>query len=345
MTPPAASPSPSDVSVLRLSGPSDLVATVPYLLGFTPERSLVVVALRQGCRPGDAVSVVATVRLDLDDDVESVLNYYVPQVRGHGADRLVALAYPGDDGTDPLGSLAEVVEIAGHHEVDVLDTLLVRSEPTGWRWWSATCEDPCCCPAEGHHVDAYAPAVAEAVGAGLVALPSRADVEREITPDPERVRSVQAALRRLTPPAAEDRRTWQETELRWATALMHRPRLPLSARRAARLLVAISDSQVRDCLLPMPEQSSALATACWADLTRCAPSSHRAAPASLLAAAHLAEGGGVRATVAVAAALDADPTYLLAGLLQDALTHAVPPPVISQTLAKAAAQSRQVLSM
>jgi len=341
MTSPAALPSPS---VLRLSGPSDLVATVPYLLGFVPEHSLVVVAMRPGSRAGSAGSVVATMRVDLDDDAAAVLHCFLPEVRQHGADRLVALIYPeGAPGPIQARLLPDIVEIAGEHRVDLLDALLVYQVPSGWQWWSATCEDPRCCPPHGHHVDAHAVAVAEAVGAGLVALPCREDVERELTPDPERVRSVQAALRRLTPPDVPPDRAWQLSELRWASALVRRPRLPLSARRAARLLVAISDKQVRDCLLTAPAGSSATAAACWADLTRCAPPSRRAPAAVLLAAAHLAEGGGVRATVAVAVALAADPGYLLATLVQEALAHAVPPPVITQTLAEAAATSREAL--
>jgi len=49
-----------DASVLRVRNPGDLIEAIPYLLGFHPRDSLVVVGLA-----GTRVSVTA--RIDLDD--------------------------------------------------------------------------------------------------------------------------------------------------------------------------------------------------------------------------------------------------------------------------------------
>src|SRR4051794_41800677 len=52
---------PSDVPVLRLSSSDDVLAAVPYLLGFHPERSLVVLGLA-----GPKGRLGVTMRMDLD---------------------------------------------------------------------------------------------------------------------------------------------------------------------------------------------------------------------------------------------------------------------------------------
>ena len=47
-------------SSVRITGPASLIAAVPYLLGFEPNESLVLVGLRDG-------QVTVTARVDLDE--------------------------------------------------------------------------------------------------------------------------------------------------------------------------------------------------------------------------------------------------------------------------------------
>lgn len=52
-------PSP-DSDTLSVRGPADLIGAVPYLLGFAPEQSLVLVAMKD-------TALIVTVRIDLAD--------------------------------------------------------------------------------------------------------------------------------------------------------------------------------------------------------------------------------------------------------------------------------------
>jgi|GEM_PF-1793423 len=63
----ASDPSQAPAPSLRLSGPGDLLAAVPYLLGFVPRRSLVVVAIGRDRR----VALVARVDLVAGEDLEA----------------------------------------------------------------------------------------------------------------------------------------------------------------------------------------------------------------------------------------------------------------------------------
>jgi hypothetical protein len=334
--PPAALPS------LRLSGPSDLVAAVPHLLGFAPQLSLVVVALRRP--PRAAPRIEATLRVDLTDDPVAQVEPFLHSVRDQGAHDVVVLAYPGvggepwswDELVDDLRGVAEAADL------EVADVLRVETRRGGWRYWSLQCRNPQCCPAEGRHVSADAPVVAEAVGRGLVALASRGDVEAELQTDVCRMLDVTAALRGRRVGRTD---AWRRRELAWADALLTGELgPPVAPRDAARLLTALRDVRVRDALLVTPGATADRSQQVWADLARAAPSRLRAAPATLLAASHLATGGGVRATVALEVALRADPGYTLAGLLHRAVVAAVPPRELVRLLVAAAEVERGLRS-
>ena len=343
--PAAASPPPHlDPPALRLTGPADLVATVPHLISFVPQESLVVLALSPTGRPGRG-GVLATVRVDLAGDPVGQVVPFLAQVRRNGAAQLLALLYPrADAAAGPLDALVDdLSEAAADERIELLDALRVEPEPEGWRWWSYLCHEPRCCPPEGQHVDAVVVPVAEAVGHGLVALPSRSAVEAELVPDLARVRAVRDAVRRLPPPPHRDDTRRCREELAVADAILAGRPGQLQAGAAARLLRALGCLRLRDALLDTSAHDAAAVRQVWLDLTRCAPVPERAAPATLLAAGHLADGGGVRATVALAAALEADPTYRLAGLLEECLSRAVPPQESLAVLVEAAAVERAAI--
>lgn len=52
---------------IQIDGPANLLATVPYLLGFNPEKSLVIVAVK-----GQHDQVVVSMTLDLPEKIEDL---------------------------------------------------------------------------------------------------------------------------------------------------------------------------------------------------------------------------------------------------------------------------------
>lgn len=171
---------------LSVRSPADMVAAVPYLLGFHPADSVVVVAVRgrrvvfaargdlpaPGADPGPAARHLAQVVAQQDADAATVVGYG-PAARVTGV----------------VDAIGDALTAAG---LVVLDALRV----TEGRWFSYLCVEPSCCPPEGTPYDPAASQVsAAAVFAGQVALPDRAALAAQVSPLDGPVR---LAMRRAT---------------------------------------------------------------------------------------------------------------------------------------------------
>ncbi|GAA3747043.1 DUF4192 domain-containing protein [Micromonospora maritima] len=156
---------------LSVRSPGDLVAAVPYLLGFHPADSVVVVAVR-GRR------VVFAARGDLPEagaDPAPAARHLAEVVARQDADAATVVGYgPAARVTGTVDAVGDALDSAG---LIVLDALRV----TDGRWWSYLCAEPACCPADGTPYDPVANQVsAAAVFAGQVALPDRAALAAQV---------------------------------------------------------------------------------------------------------------------------------------------------------------------
>ncbi|MFI2365283.1 DUF4192 domain-containing protein [Promicromonospora sp. NPDC019610] len=146
--------------VVRVAGPEDLLAYVPYRLGFEPVESAVVVSLSG---PRQRVGLVA--RVDLADlrlrrpgdpdgpDGAATARWLADHVVADGADRAVVVLYTATDVTAPSGAARRAADLLRAR----LDRRLPGTEvwlvtPTGFR--ALDCTDPMCCPAQGRPLSA-----------------------------------------------------------------------------------------------------------------------------------------------------------------------------------------------
>ncbi len=171
---------------LSVRSPADMVAAVPYLLGFHPADSVVVVAVR-GRR------VVFAARGDLPapgTDPGPAARHLAHVVARQDADAATVVGYgPAARVTGVVDAIGDALTATG---VVVLDALRV----TEGRWFSYLCAEPSCCPPEGTPYDPAASQVsAAAVFAGQVALPDRAALAAQVSPLDGPVR---LAMRRAT---------------------------------------------------------------------------------------------------------------------------------------------------
>ncbi|MEU4362115.1 DUF4192 domain-containing protein [Promicromonospora sp. NPDC023987] len=144
-----------NATVVRVAGPEDLLAYIPYRLGFEPAESVVAVSLTG---PRQRVGLVA--RVDLDDlrlrqpdepdgpDGAATARWLADHVVADGADRAVVVLYTATDPTAPSGAARRAVDLLRAR----LERRLPGTEawvvtPTGFR--ALDCSDPMCCPAEG----------------------------------------------------------------------------------------------------------------------------------------------------------------------------------------------------
>ncbi|SDO80243.1 protein of unknown function [Pedococcus dokdonensis] len=170
---------------ISLRSPGDVVAVLPYQLGYHPQDSLVMVALRDR-------SVLLVARLDLPpaDEVEQAAGVLLAPLPHEDPDAVLLVAYETHDGQSRLVLDATRDRLVGAG-FQVLDRVVVR----GGRWFAVDCEARCC-PSDGLPVPAPAdtPGISEFVGLGVSPLPTRAMLTELVSADPERTPAVADAL-------------------------------------------------------------------------------------------------------------------------------------------------------
>ena len=313
----------------RISGPAELLAAVPYLIGFHPKESLVLVGLREG-------RVVVTARLDLADaESHGALEHVVGSMARGGAGSVIAVAYPARrGGADWSGLTRRLTLISGEVGCSLADALLVHEG----RWWSLVCDGECC-PAEGRPLPSgTSPFEALATYEGMVVLPDRAAVEQLFVPRSDAERA------RLEPLIAEEQRAAVRAVLRGEHQRRERSvkRALFAAARAsvaprwqppgepelARFGVALVAVAFRDATWLAVDGGRLDGRPLWLELARRMPSPHELAPLLLFGWSAWRAGDAAVAGMAADRALAVDPQYTAADLLLAAVTSGINPHVM-----------------
>jgi hypothetical protein len=311
--------SPDDpVTKVTLNQPQELIAYVPYLLGYHPQDSVVAVMARRK-RVKFAVRIAMSdldVAPDLWEEVAASINGIRP-------DGVCLIAYAPDT------IVPKLFDMAAASPVKVFSLLRVEDG----RWWCIGCAEPGCASQglplrDQPHI--LAPLIAEG---GVAPVQSRADLAACLAPAPATVlEAVAAAITRETSV------TTSRADAYAHIVAAHRTRregpVRLTEDEAARLLYYLRDSLVRDACTPWSDDA---AWWLWTDLIPFAPATHIPLVATLLAMCAYQQGRGTMAQLAVDYALSIDPTYQLADLLAMCLHRQVPPTTIN-TLAREGAR-------
>ena len=191
------------MNTIRLGSAAELLATLPYQLGYHPRDSMVVVELK-------ARRLGLVERIDLPPPAhaaEAAALLVEPMVR-HGATAVILIGY--ETQVDAAGPLVDEVRWAlARDGIAVVDTLLVRDG----RYYSLDC-DAGCCPVEGAPLPdpSRVSAVADLVAQGRGVLPGRESVVELVAATPPLSERVDAAI------AALDRGPASGTQVRHAGA-------------------------------------------------------------------------------------------------------------------------------
>ena len=304
-----------DLNVLPVRSPADLLALLPYLIGYVPVDSLVAVGLEQGqiifagridlpTDPADSDEGAGRYQAAARESAATLAATVVPQ----NPTSVVLVGYGTREQVTPMLEVAAAVYTAAGVPVG----LALRV--TDGRFFHDHCTN---CPPEGTAFDpTSSPAAAHAVYAGRVALPNRAAYAARLAPidGPERDAMTQAttrAARRLA--QLLDRTTANPATLHEVGEAAIRDalhRYQQSGRLldddAAFLTVLLRHIPVRDQPWSITD-ASAHHIALGSDLTRRARPDLVPAPASLLAFAAWRAGEGTLATLALNRALQARP--------------------------------------
>ncbi|MGI9123425.1 MAG: DUF4192 domain-containing protein, partial [Mycobacterium sp.] len=296
----------------RFTKPGALIAGLPAVLGFVPEKSLVLVSLEQG-RMG------AVMRADLATDLSDNIGRLAELAATSGADSVVAVIVDADGALCPMciddhRRLCEALESAlSEHEIGLYAAHVVDRVEAGGSWH---CVDGC--GAGGAVEDPTAsPLTAAAVLDGRRLYHRRADLQAVVSiADPVRTDALAEPIRVR---AAERQARWEadpngcgrrDVEAAMAVAARlgegHEP----DDDEMARLACALTDVAVRDTLYALAVGAdSGAAESLWAILARALPEPWRMEALVLLAFSAYARGDGPLAGLALEAALRSDPNH------------------------------------
>ncbi|NJP66378.1 DUF4192 domain-containing protein [Streptomyces spiramenti] len=353
-----------DDSRVTLRGPGELADALPYLLGYYPDDSIVLVALhgprhRVGGRVRTALPQSPAAWDDTVREMVSCLSEGSAARTGPPGAMVVYLCQdPGKDETptqvmERLRPLAQVVRTTcGARDVPVLEALCV----SGGRYFSYCCPEGSCCPPDGFPLrEERTPTIAAAAAyAGVHVQGSLRDLERRVRPlgEPVAGRQLHAfdvTARALVPrmlargDAAEAVRA--ET-LNAAERVLTRYRRGglvggdpgaadsrddslLTSHEAAALVLGLQDRVTRDRAARWMEGDRGREAArLWRALARrCvgAFEGHAPAPLTLAGWTTWSLGEEAAARVAIGRALELDPDYTFARLLHHAVNDGMDP--------------------
>lgn len=321
----AMTPHPPDFHLTR---PGALIAALPAILGFVPEKSLVLVSL-EGGRMG------AVLRVDLSADLLGNIGHLAEVAAGSGAQRVVAVIVDADGALCPMCNddhrrLCEALTDAlSRHDVGVYAAHVVDRVEAGGTWH---CVDDC--GARGAVEDPGAsPLAAAAVLDGRRLYARRSDLQAVVAVADE----VRTAALADHIPEFEARRDidWRQDPdgcgRRDVEAVLDAAERvceggELDDGEIAMLACGLTDVAVRDTLYALAVGALAgQAENLWAVLSRTLPDPWRVEALVLLAFSAYARGDGPLAGLSLEAALRSDPEHRMAGMLDTALQSGMRP--------------------
>jgi hypothetical protein len=305
-----------DAPGMIITQPDHVILAIPYLLGFAPRNSMVLVWIRDG-------SIVLTQRYDLG---ESVSHEVLQQAADHvGATGVVVSAFVEDEPSENHRQrVRDLVSGLSH----VIDAIVVHKD----RWISALCRESCC-PAEGRIIDDSAAdeIAVHFIHDGVRVQPSRQSLSEEISPNAAMVKAVEEFL------AAHDNSRIDVANPGDAIEAIHdmwrlhvrQEVTTASIQDCIAHISALKDDRVRDGLLwhlsqfP-PSELRSLGDYLNHVLQGC-PETDIPPLATLSAITRWLAGDGARAWVNLDRVLSVDPDYALANLASTALSTGLPP--------------------
>ena len=307
-----------------LTSANDLITAIPFLIGFHPTDSIVLISVKD-----DAIGLA--MRIDLPTQLESdqidLLAHHFLQEESEAALLVAYMPESRDDGDSVLISLGAGLIRNG---VEIQESIVVQSG----RYRSIICRDLTCCPSTGKVMPEIEKSeiAAEHVVAGIpMPYDDISQLIETLSADPLALTLSWAsdvstyAFEEGDPTVIELRRDGVET----MDLLLDEYRMGYGATNrllVARMIGRMNDLQVRDYALGAhTEDTYDLYFTMWRELLRFAPPGYVAPIACIVAAMAYEGGDGALAQRALDRALEDDEQYPLAALLRRVFNAGWPP--------------------
>jgi hypothetical protein len=316
-----------------LTSAHDLITAVPFLIGFHPTNSLVMISVRDN-------SIGMAMRIDIPaslatDEIDLLAHHFLRDK----AEQALLLAYMPDERSD--GDLLLISLAAGllRNGVETKESIVISNG----RYRSIICRDPECCSPAGTTMPAIENSrfAAEHVVAGIpMPFADISELVGSIAADEKSLSRSwfhEVDLYRIDEDAPEIsvlRRDGVEV----MELLLDEFRIgrgPTDRTMVARLIGRMSDVQVRDYALGIhTEDSFDLYFIMWRELLKMAPAGFVAPIACIVGAMAYEGGDGALAHKALDRAVADDPDYPLAALLRRVFNAGWPPESFTQMRAE-----------
>ena len=312
----------------ELTSPHDLLAAVPFMVGYHPKDSLVVMALRDA-----KVSMAMRVDFPDSESIASVSATVAGHLARELADEAIIVGYLPIDVTesDPLEIVRSIIALQG---ISVKECIVVR----GGRFRSNLCADLECCPPEGNLIPEILDSrvTAEQVAAGnplpyldldemkrsISALP----IDKELVRLIQGIEEIDYAGDDVTAHQREGANAINEMAIAFSKEQKIEDKSDV-----ALVLVRLLDLQVRDYAMGMTtEETSDQLWDMWRYLLRLAPQGYVAPVAVIFATMSYERGDGALAQRALDRAMEDAPGYQMAKLLRRTFAAGWPPSAFTQ---------------
>ena len=311
-----------------LTSPHDLLAAVPFMVGYHPKDSLVAMALRDD-------KVVMAMRVDFPEpDLILATSETIAMhlIREQASEAIVVGYLPAN--TLETDSLAIVREVIARHDIIVKECIAVRGD----RFRSNLCQDIGCCPPEGNPIPLLTDSrvTAEQVAAGNP-LPylDLDEMKRSIAAQP-----ADKELNKLIKKIADIDYDSDEVTLLQRQGVNAIIELAMEFKGAgfsgnkaliALVLARLLDLQVRDYAMGMStEESCEQLWDMWRWLLRIAPRGYVAPVAVIFAIMSYERGDGALAQRALDRAFEDSAKYQMAKLLRRTFAAGWPPSAFTE---------------
>ena len=309
--------------------PHDLLAAVPFLIGYHPTNSLVLISIKS-----DVLEMAMRIDFPINPP-EGTYQLLASHLKRDFADGAMIVAYEpsgNSSGEEVLQNAADAVSQLG---IPIRELMLVRNR----RWRSLLCHDLDCCPIDGQPIEDFESSriAAEQVANGKILPYSDSEGLSDSISATQLSKDInwnaQVIGFRIDPEDNElnaKQRDGAESVMLLADFYIQ-DGFCKDYDLIARVLGRLSDIQVRDYALGCQDEKTMDAYwAMWRDLLRIAPPKFIAPVASLFAAIAYENGEGALAHRALDRAIEDQPEYSLSRLLRRVFSSGWPPSGFAQ---------------
>lgn len=310
--------------------PADLVSAIPFLVGYHPTNSLVVISVKD-----DGLEMAMRIDFPNEGAPKAVFETLANHLKTNEAESALAVGYVNSDNTNADEIMHEVRDAISALDIEVRELMVIKNN----RYRSLLCVDETCCPPEGNEMPDFESAriTAEQVANGKV-LPFAsneglvASLDRYESADDKTFRDlVNSKLENNQVNKGEFTNEFQRAG---AEALEQMKLLTAFETEAtdelkAQVIAGVQDIQVRDYALGLFNDCE-VGKNFYLYLFKSAPKEFSHPLASLASAYAYESGEGALAHRLLDKAVENDPDYSLSRLLRRVFSAGWPPSGFAQ---------------